>query len=514
MTKKQPQPAVKCAIYTRVSTSEQADKDYSSLESQRETGEAYIAAQKHAGWECLSDAYDDGGFTGANTDRPAFQRLLDDVKSGKVNCIVCYKLDRLTRSLVDFARTLEILEQHDVALVSVTQAFDTSTATGKLMMHILMSFAEFERQLISERTRDKIAATRRKGKWAGGMPVLGYDVVNSKLVVNSEEVDRVREIFELYLDRRSLSAVVRELDSRGWRTKEWKTKKGTVRGGNRFNKTSLYQLLTNPVYIGKVRHKDNVFEGEHHGIVDAKQFEKVQKRLSRNGSTGGKDVRNKHGALLKGLVRCQHCDSAMSHHYSSKGSKRYRYYVCCHAQKHGRQECPHPSIPAGELERFVVEQIRDVGRDPNVVRSTMANVRRQSETQLKRLRRERGTLRRKLATQEAELGRLATADIPTDVRVRRLAEVQDHNRDVQRRLATVELELTQLEAEQLTDAEIAAALAEFDRVWDALQPREQATAIELLVESVAWDAKDETVSITFRPTGIKTLATSDKEHAA
>jgi len=239
MTKRQPTPVVKCAIYTRVSTSEQANREYSSLETQRETGESYIAAQKHAGWECLPDEYSDGGFTGANTDRPAFQRLMADIETGKVQVVVCYKRDRLSRSLADFARTLETFERYNVAVVSVTQAFDTSTATGKLMVHILMSFAEFERQLISERTRDKIAAARRKGKYARGMPVLGYDVVDSKLVVNPDEVERVREIFELYVDRRSLSAVVRELQTRDWRTKEWTTKRGTTRGGrpcNRVNK--------------------------------------------------------------------------------------------------------------------------------------------------------------------------------------------------------------------------------------------------------------------------------------
>ena len=240
----------------------------------------------------------------------------------------------------------------------------------------------------------------------------------------------------------------------------------------------------------------------------------VQKRLARNGSTGGKDVRNKHGALLKGLVHCYRCDCAMSHHFTSKGNRRYRYYVCTNAQKCGWKECPSPSIPAGELERFVVEQIRDVGRDPTIVRETVAAVPHRTKTQGKRLRRERGTQRRKLAALEADLGQLATAKLPDNIRMARLAEVQEHSLETQRRLAAVESELAQLEAEQIDDADIKSALADFDGVWEALQPREQARVIELLVETVAWYGKAESVSITFRPTGIKTLAASDQEQAA
>lgn len=307
-SKQKPKTKVRCAIYTRVSTSDQADQEYSSLESQRETAEAYIASQRHAGWECLPERYNDGGYTGANTDRPAFQRLLADIEAGRVDCIICYKLDRLTRSLIDFMKTLEILQRHDVTLVSVTQAFDTSTATGKLMMHILMSFAEFERQLISERTRDKMAAARRKGKYAGGQPVLGYNVVNTKLVIDRTEAKRVRQIFQLYLEHQSLLATANELNARAWTTKCWTTRSDKRRGGSRFHKVNLYNLLTNPVYVGKVRHKDEVYEGEHAAIVDAAVFDAVQEKLARNGTNGGREVRNKHGAILSGILRCSDCD--------------------------------------------------------------------------------------------------------------------------------------------------------------------------------------------------------------
>lgn len=262
-------------------------------------------------------------------------------------------------------------------------------------------------------------------------------MVATKLVVNPDEAERVREIFELYLNLRSLTAVARDLNGRGWRTKEWHTKKGLTRGGKTFDKTRLWNLLTNPVYTGKVRHRDETFDGEHEAIVADKQFVAVQKRLGRNGTTGGKDVRNKYGALLRGLVRCKRCDCAMAHSYTTKGKRRYRYYVCTHAQKVGWKRCPAPSIPAEELEQFVVGQIRDIGRDPTVVGETVAAVGHQTESRIKRLRREQGTTRRKLAHLEAELAQLATAKIPEDTRLVRFAEVQEQSRQIERRLSTL-----------------------------------------------------------------------------
>ena len=206
-------PRMRCAIYTRKSTEEGLDQEYNTLDAQRDSGEAYIRSQAQEGWECLSDRYDDGGFTGGNMDRPALKRLMADIEAGKVDCVVVYKVDRLSRSLLDFARMMEVFEKHHVSFVSVTQQFNTSTSMGRLVLNVLLSFAQFEREMISERTRDKIAATRRKGKWSGGMPLLGYDVDprGSKLFVNEDEAARVRAIFELYLEHQSLMPVIQEL---------------------------------------------------------------------------------------------------------------------------------------------------------------------------------------------------------------------------------------------------------------------------------------------------------------
>lgn len=496
-------PAIRCAIYTRKSTEEGLEQEYNSLDAQRDAGEAYIQSQQHEGWVCLPNRYDDGGFTGANLERPAMRRLLADIEAGRIDCVVVYKVDRLSRSLLDFSRIMETFERHKVSFVSVTQAFNTASSMGRLVLNVLLSFAQFEREMISERTRDKIAAARRKGKWSGGMPILGYRVVESKLVVDEDEAARVREIFDRYLKHESLLAVVKELNARGCRTKCWTTRKGSERGGRSFDKNSLYQMLTNVAYIGKVRYKDEVHQGEHRPIIDAAVFAEVQTLLQQNGRGGGRTVRNKHGALLRGLLRCTACDCGLNHTYSAKGNRQYRYYVCHRAQQRGWQECPSPSIPAGEIERFVIDQIRGIGRNPLVIRETLAEARRQAEDQIERLRAERGGLVGRLRGAHAELGRLAAGSQPGDPR---LADAHDEIREAERRITEIDDELATLDGELVDEAEATAALVEFDALWDCLTPREQARVVELLVERVAYDGRAGKIAITFRPTGIKTLA--------
>jgi len=503
---------VRCAIYTRKSTDEGLDQEFNSLDAQRESGEAFIASQQHEGWICQPDRYDDGGYTGGNMDRPALGRLMADIEAGKIDCVVVYKVDRLSRSLLDFARMMETFETYNASFVSVTQQFNTTTSMGRLILNVLLSFAQFEREIISERTRDKIAATRRKGKWSGGMPLLGYDVVDTKLVVKAAKAEQVRQIFELYLEHRSLMPVVKELNRRGWTTKRWTTKKNTVRGGRPFTKNRLYQLLTNVAYIGKVRYKSEVHEGEHEAIVDADVFQRVQTALQRNGRGGA--VRNKHNALLKGILRCASCDCAMAHSYTSRGQRRYRYYVCTQAQQRGWHTCPSPSLPAGEIERFVVDQIRCIGRDPAVLAATLAETRRQAEEAIKRLERERAALERQRRDDEGELRGLAGSPGTNGDRLSRLADVQERIRLAERRLTEIDEELVTLRGEFVDEREVANALAEFDGVWAALAPREQARVLELLIERVDHDGRAGHVTITFRPSGIKALASEFGEEEA
>ncbi len=285
------EPTIRCAIYTRKSSPKGLEQDFNTLDAQRESAEQYIASQAGEGWVCLPKRYDDGGFSGGNMDRPALKRLLADIDAGEIDCVVVYKIDRLSRSLADFARIAETLEEQGVSFVAVTQQFNSSTSMGRLMMNVLLSFAQFEREIISERTRDKIAATRRKGKWSGGRPLLGYDIDRSRpgairLVVNDDEAQRVRRIFELYLEHGSLMPVVKILNERGWRAKRWVTKKGVEMGGRPFEKGSLFKLLTNIPYLGKVTYKSEVHEGEHEAIVPEDLWRKVQVRLQRNVAPG------------------------------------------------------------------------------------------------------------------------------------------------------------------------------------------------------------------------------------
>jgi len=359
MTRKEPK-TVRCAVYTRKSTDENLELDFNSLDAQREAAENYIASQKHAGWVCREEHYDDGGFSGGTIDRPAFTRLMADVEAGLVDCIMVYKIDRLSRSLMDFARIMETLERHNVSLVSVTQQFNTTSSMGRLTLNILLSFAQFEREIISERTRDKIAAARRRGKWTGGAPVLGYDRARdnggSRLVVNQAEAKQVRTIYEKYLELGSLLAVVRWLDAQNWRNKRYETKKGTSRGGKDFDKSTLQKLLTNRLYLGKITYKGQVYEGEHEAIISQELFDRVRAMLQRNGRSGGNHVRNRFGAVLKGLLNCSPCGCSMAPTHTKKGNRRYRYYVCVNAQKRGWHNCQSRSIPAAEVEPFVVDR--------------------------------------------------------------------------------------------------------------------------------------------------------------
>src|SRR5271156_266240 len=343
MTPHQPRKAklIRCAVYTRKSTEEGLEKEFNTLDAQREAGEAFIKSQAAEGWVCLPDRYDDGGFSGANLDRPALQRLLADIAAGKVHCVVLSRIDRLSRSLLASARLMEIFDRHHVSFASVSQQVNSATSMGRLMLNVLLSFAQFEREIIGERTRDKIAAARRKGKWSGGMPLLGYDVdpKGSKLVVNEAEAVRVRAIFELYLKHQALLRVVQELESCGWQTKRWTTRKGKTRGGVPFTRTNLYHLLTRVAYIGQIQYKHETHPGEHPAIGDPEVWQRVQAVLRRHGRR--EPARTNSGALLQRLLRCATCGCCMVPTYCLRNATtRYRYYRCGGAQKRGVRTCP------------------------------------------------------------------------------------------------------------------------------------------------------------------------------
>ena len=509
-------PAINCAVYTRKSTEEGLEQEFNSLDAQREAGEAFIASQKSEGWVCLPDRYDDGGFTGGNMERPALKRLMADIDTGRVDCVVVYKVDRLSRSLLDFTQIMEALDKRGVSFVSVTQQFNTTSSMGRLTLNILLSFAQFEREIISERTRDKIAAARRKGKWSGGRPVLGYDVAPSggRLVVNEDEAARVRAIYDVYLDRQSLIETIKELDARGWANKQWVTKKGRESGGAPFNKHSLYSLLTNVLYIGRLTYKEEIHDGEHPAIVDEETFRRAGQILKRNGATGGKQVRNRFGAVLKGLINCAPCGCAMVPTHTTKENRRYRYYVCAKAQKRGWHACPSKAIPAGEIEKFVIDQIRSIGRDPALLVATLGATRAETKARITELEAEKGALERELKRHNAQMRELAGDIGSGGVSTDRMADLLDRVRGAEQRLAQVRDELTGLERGMIDENESAKALAAFDPVWETLTLREQARVLNLLIQRVDYDGDKGTVSVTFHPAGIETLSREFAEETA
>jgi site-specific DNA recombinase len=389
---------------------------------------------------------------------------------------------------------------------------------GRLTLNILLSFAQFEREIIGERIRDKIAAQRRKGKWAGGIPVLGYDVDRScpspKLVINPDEAARVRTIFELYLKLGSLLPVVEELPRRGWQNKEWKTKKGDVRGRRPFDKASLHALLTNPIYVGKVKHKSDLYEGEHVAIVDPDQFRRVQSHLQQNGRTGGSAVRNKHGALLKRLLVCKGCSRAMVHTFTGKGTKRYRYYTCSQVIQSGRKSCPSCSLPAAEIEAAVVDQIRCIADDAGLRAEVFRQARTHVESELQALQAERPDFERAMKRDHAEIHRLTAGGISTDAATTLVAELHDRVVIAEQRIAALGDQIAHLEPKRLTRSDVNAAFANFDNVWNALSPREQTQVLALLIDRVEFDAADSSIAVTFHPSAIKTLADGQLGEAA
>ena len=273
---------VRCAIYTRKSSDEGLEKEFNSLDAQREACEAFIKSQKHAGWIAVPDLYDDGGLSGGTMERPALRRLLADIKAGKVQIVVVYKVDRLTRSLADFAKIVDIFDAQGASFVSVTQQFNTTTSMGRLTLNMLLSFAQFEREIAGERIRDKIAASKAKGMWMGGTVPLGYDVKDRKLVINPAEAETVRLIFQRYAELRSVKLLQAELDRCGLRSKRREGAKGLISGGAKFSRGILYLILQNHLYRGEIAHKGNIYPGQHEAIIEIGLWAVVQEKLAAN----------------------------------------------------------------------------------------------------------------------------------------------------------------------------------------------------------------------------------------
>jgi site-specific DNA recombinase len=355
-----PVKPVRCAIYTRVSTDQGLDQEFNSLDAQYDASSAYIKSQAHAGWTLIKARYDDGGYSGGSTDRPDLQRLLDDIRARKIDVIVVYKVDRLTRSLADFAKLVELFDAHGVSFVSVTQQFNTTTSMGRLTLNVLLSFAQFEREVTSERIRDKIAASKRKGLWVGGPLPLGYDMEDGKVAVVESEAEQVRAIYRRYLELSGVNALVRDLKERNMRTKATLLTTGGTRGGIPFERGTLFYLLRNRFYIGEVRYKGDILPGEQPPIMDRALFDAVQQKLTDQWTTRT-SVRNAGDHVLTGLL-FDDAGHRMAPTHATKAGIRYRYYVslpCLHGEAKTAKVGTVTRVPAADIDDVVVKALNE-----------------------------------------------------------------------------------------------------------------------------------------------------------
>jgi site-specific DNA recombinase len=349
----------RCAIYTRKSSEEGLDKEFNSLDARREAGKNKILSQRHEGWELINEHYDDGGISGGTMERPALQRMIDDIKAGKIDVVLVYKIDRLSRSMLDFLGMIKFFDEYNVSFVSVTQDLNTDTAMGRLVLSVLQSFAQFEREIASERIKDKIALSKQRGMWMGGAIPLGYDANEGKLIVNESEVEIIKFIFDSFIRTSSATQVTRMTKAMGYKSKARRSKRGNYYPARDFTKSSLYQILNNKLYLGKIEHKEKgeVYDGQHDAIISTETFNQVQAILNTNVKYRQRKSKNDRPYLLKGLLKDPKGYS-LTPTYSKKKDKIYRYYVSTHAIKTSYDNCPLKTINAQFLEDIILDQAK------------------------------------------------------------------------------------------------------------------------------------------------------------
>ena len=491
---------IRCAIYTRKSTEEGLEQSFNSLDAQRDAGEAYVRSQTGEGWTVLPTLYDDGGFTGANMERPAMKRLLADSQAGKVDCVVVYKVDRLSRNIRDFAKIMEVFDKHGTTFVSVTQQFNTTTSLGRLTLNILLSFAQFEREIISERTKDKQSAARKRGKWTGGHLILGYDLdsANGRLVINAGEAERVRSIFNWYLEGESVFSIVAKVNQLGWRNKQWTTRADTVYGGQPLRRSHLYNLLGNILYTGQIRVDEVLYPGEHEAIVDPQTFELAQTRLKQNSATGENRHHTRMESLLRGLIYCSGCGAAMYQTYSSSKERRYRYYICSRAQQSTDNSCAARSVSAPVVEDAIIASVQRVSLHPRVLEAAGQTIRQRLNSETATLKEELTTLQSRVKNFKSQASRLRELD-PS-----RKAELAEQISAGDARVCELKREIVSREQDYV-NGESDKGIEAFDVLWKALNIQEQGLLLRQLIEKVGYEGRTGKVTVSFKSASIKEL---------
>ena len=499
---------LRVAVYARKSTEKGMEQQFNSIDAQIEACRAYHASQQALGWVALPEPYSDAGFSGSTLQRPAMSRLLADVASGRIDIVLAYRMDRLSRRQLDLLNVFDLFERHGVRFISVTEPFTAATPMGRAMISLMGVFAQMERETIAERIGDKMSAARRLGIWQGGRPPLGLDVVEKKLVVNPDEAAIVRDIFDTYLRLQSIAGTLAELSRRGIRNKSWTTKRGHRTEGSAFDVNSLRTLLRNPLLAGRMHAGDEVVPAGHEAVVLAETFNAVQALL--NARRPETRAFKPSGALLQGLLRCARCGAPMTPHYTSKGTRRFGYYVCSTQKRKGTAVCPGTRAPSGELETFVVERIRAIGRDPRLVAEAVAATRAEIDTRRDELAQDVGRLdvdaRRLRAEHDRLVDTVAATGGQVPALVERLTAATTDTEATEARVRDARADLAALDARQIDEADLTAALASFTPVWDELFPHERSRILHLLLDAVVYDADTDEVRITFRAGGVRELA--------
>lgn len=491
---------INCAVYTRVSVDERAQtQTYSTLDNQRDSCLSYVKSQKTDGWRVFK-VYEDSGQSGGSLNRPALKQLIQDMKKGHIHIVVVYKIDRLTRNHRDFYSLLEIFNEHHVTFVSTTQHFDTTSSAGRLLLHIMLEFAQFEREMAQERTYDKRLAMARKGMYCGGRVPLGYDSKDKKLIINPEEAKIIRMCFELYPKLGSMGAVSNKLNELGYRTKKFyvKGKRGT--GSTKFDKKKVSTILANPLYIGKIRFKDNkngkeyLFDGEHKPIIiDRKVWEGVQNVLMSNRETHKTFKQNKYELLFQGLVRCGACQSAMVNSSKWKKGKVYLYYRCHQSVEKGKDSCPIRTLPADELENFLIREFKRLGENDTLLKKSIQKANVMAKKGLDPLKKEKDAIESQLAKVNQDLKRLLEILKSEDTSQKRVQTVLNEISDLEGSKEKLEQELYRINtnmhhmSQYVIDAETFTKLfREFPAVFETFSFEEKRNLILLLVKEVIY----------------------------
>ena len=482
---------VRCACYTRKSSDDATlDRDFNSLTSQREACENYINSQREKGWICLPEHYDDGGFSGGNMNRPAMTRLKEDIAAGKIDMVVCYKIDRLSRSILDFAELQSFFEKHNIHFVSVTQNIDTSSSSGRMLLNVLVTFAAFERDLIIDRTRAAVIGGKKRGKFCGGVPMMGYnsDPITKKLYIVDEEAKVVRLIFEKYMALGSLKQTVTEINALGFRTREWTSvSTGKLHKAKKWDTGTVYRILSNPVYAGYTKHYDVNYEGEHEAIIPRDQWEKVQQMMSLN--AGERTQYRKQVHPLSGIVKCGHCDCALTPTYTKNHGKKYCYYICQKTNKSPDHQCELKRIPAGDLEHSILTLIAGFFHTPSVIKATLKAVKEKEQLLRENYTNDCDRLQKHLT----ELKKNALQNDTDFDEIRKVGEL----------LAEAKKKKAQLR-EPLSETEIIAALGDVSGLWEFMFPSARQELVHLLIGEIRVFA--DKISLTLKVDGLKDLA--------